>query len=76
MREALAAVFAWGFEHMQLNRIEAQIHPRNAPSLKLAMALGFAREGLLREVAYWGGQHHDLLQWGLLRRDFHATSDA
>jgi ribosomal-protein-alanine N-acetyltransferase len=70
MREALSAAFAWGFEAMALNRIEAQIHPANAASIALVQALGFQREGLLREVARWGGQFHDLAQFALLRRDW------
>jgi len=70
MREALLAAFSWGFVEMQLNRIEAQIHPDNRPSLQLAEKLGFQREGRLREVAHWGGQFHDLLQLGLLRTDW------
>lgn len=70
MREALTAAFAWGFVEMQLNRIEAQIHPNNEPSLRLARSLGFQTEGLLREVARWGGSFHDLHQLGLLRRDW------
>lgn len=74
MREALVAMLSWGFEHLDLNRVEAQIHPQNAPSLKLAEGLGFQREGLLREVGYWGGQHHDLLQYALLQRD-HRMDD-
>jgi [ribosomal protein S5]-alanine N-acetyltransferase len=72
MHEALRAAFDWGFSQMQLNRIEAQIHPQNEASLKLVQKLGFAREGLLREVARWGGQFHDLLQLSLLRRDWQA----
>lgn len=74
MREALAAMLQWGFVEMDLNRIEAQIHPQNAASLKLAEALGFRREGLMREVGYWGGRHHDLFQYSLLRRDYLACS--
>lgn len=72
MHEALSAAFAWGFAEMQLNRIEAQIHPQNLASLRLAERLGFRREGLLREVARWGGQFHDLHQLGLLREDWHG----
>lgn len=68
MREALCAVLDYGFAHMDLNRVEAQIHPANTASLRLARALGFAEEGVLREVAFWGGRHHDLLQLALLRR--------
>ncbi|MEO8656037.1 MAG: GNAT family protein, partial [Ramlibacter sp.] len=73
MREALQAAFSWGFAQMALNRIEAQVHPENEPSLELARRLGFRREGLLREVAHWGGEFHDLLQLGLLRRDWAAS---
>jgi hypothetical protein len=32
MREALRAAFDWGFAQMGLHRIEAQIHPDNAPA--------------------------------------------
>ncbi|SMC29359.1 ribosomal-protein-alanine N-acetyltransferase [Andreprevotia lacus DSM 23236] len=70
MREALSAVISWGFMNMELNRIEAQIHPENTQSLKLARAIGFAEEGRLRETGYWGGQYHDLLQFSLLQREW------
>ena len=71
MREALSCILDWGFAHMEhLNRVEAVVHPDNAASLRLLAKLGFAQEGLLREVGYWGGRHHDLLQLGLLRKDW------
>lgn len=70
MREALRAAYAWGFEAMALDRIEAQVHPENAPSLALLKQLGFVEEGLLREAGLWLGQRHDLVQLGLLARDF------
>ncbi|HEX2010638.1 MAG TPA: GNAT family protein, partial [Roseateles sp.] len=63
MAEALRAVLAWGFDPvrgMGLNRVEAMIHPNNLSSLHLVEGLGFRREGLLREVAFWGGRHEDL----------------
>jgi ribosomal-protein-alanine N-acetyltransferase len=70
MSEALTAALTWGFEHMKLNRIEAQIHPENAASLKLAQGLGFVQEGRAREAGFWQGEYHDLLQFGLLRKDW------
>ncbi|WP_144157692.1 GNAT family N-acetyltransferase [Paraburkholderia sp. BCC1885] len=70
MAEALSAALAWGFAEMKLNRIEAQIHPDNAASLKLARGLGFVEEGRAREAGYWRGERHDLLQFGLLRSDW------
>ena len=69
MREALDMVIAWGLHDMALNRIEALVHERNSPSLALLDGLGFVFEGRLREVGYWGGCHHDLLQYSLLASD-------
>ena len=61
---------AWGFEHMELNRVEAHVHPENAASIKLLRTLGFVQEGHLREAGFWRGEHHDLLQFALLRRAY------
>jgi [ribosomal protein S5]-alanine N-acetyltransferase len=72
MQEALCTAYTWGFSEMQLNRIEALIHPENKESLSLAKRLGFKEEGLLREVAYWGGGFQDLLQLSLLKREWHG----
>jgi ribosomal-protein-alanine N-acetyltransferase len=70
MTEALAAMFAWGFAQMQLNRMEAHVHPQNLASLALLRKSGFVEEGRLREVGYWAGRHHDLLLYALLKRDW------
>ena len=67
MKEALKAIITWGFRVVQLNRIEAQVHPDNAPSLALLGKLGFLQEGHQREAGYWAGRHHDLLQFALLK---------
>ncbi len=56
MCEALSAVLDWGFEHMSLNRIEAKVHPKNEPSIKLINHLGFVREGLLRQAGLLAGR--------------------
>ena len=70
MLEALNAVLPWGFESMALHRVEARVHPDNQKSRTLLRKLGFVEEGCLREVAYWAGRHQDLLQFGLLRREY------
>lgn len=74
MRETLQVVLHWGYEHMALNRIEAQIHPENGASLKLAQSMGFVQEGRLREIGFWRGQYHDMLQFSLLRAEFKGLS--
>ena len=70
MAEALRAVYAWAFETMGVERIEAQVHPLNVASLALLGRLGFVEEGLLREAGFWLGERRDLVQLGLLQREF------
>jgi RimJ/RimL family protein N-acetyltransferase len=70
--EAVTALLDWGFEHLDLNRIEADIDPRNEPSARALERLGFAREGHLRERWIVGGEVCDSLIYGLLARDWKA----
>ena len=74
MKEALAAVISWGFREMQLNRMEAQVHPDNRAWLALLGQFGFVEEGRLREVGYWAGAHHDLMLHALLKREWGSDS--
>ena len=76
MHEALNAALSWGFEEMGVNRVEAQVHPGNEPSLKLLRRLRFVEEGRLRQGGYWAGQHHDLLHYSLLREDWIVDSNS
>ncbi|MEP7099396.1 MAG: GNAT family protein [Burkholderiales bacterium] len=74
MREAVRCVIDWGFTQMALNRIEAGVHPQNAASLKLLAALGFTQEGVARELGFWGGEFHDMVQHSLLAREHLAQA--
>ena len=69
MREAMGEMIVYGFREMELNRIEAQVHPRNLPSIKLLTDMGFVQEGHQRQAGYWGGEYHNLLQFSLLHDD-------
>jgi ribosomal-protein-alanine N-acetyltransferase len=64
--EAVTTLLDWGFEHLELNRVEADVDPRNAPSVRALERLGFVREGHLRERWIVGGEKCDSLIYGLL----------
>lgn len=70
MREAIAPIIAFGFEAMELNRIEAFVHPDNTASKKLVERLGFQQEGWLREHYAADGVVGDSLVFGLLRSEY------
>jgi [ribosomal protein S5]-alanine N-acetyltransferase len=72
MHEALCALLDHGFGAMQLNRVEADIDPRNAASARSLERLGFAREGLLRERWIVAGEVSDTALYGLLASDWQA----
>ena len=68
--EAFEAVIRYGFEQMNLQRIEALIEPPNKPSQKLAEKQGFIREGLLKNYEFNCGKFDDLYMYSLLKQDF------
>ena len=70
MTKALSAVINYGFEIMQLNRIEATVMLPNIASIKLLHKLGFQEEGILRERGFWKGHFHDLKMFALLKKDY------
>ena len=49
----------FGFEHVQLNRIEAYVSPSNSGSIKVLEKNGFYQEGLLRKLLYINGKWQD-----------------
>ncbi|WP_270182502.1 GNAT family N-acetyltransferase [Alkalihalobacillus sp. CinArs1] len=70
MTEALSAIIPFGFDELHLNRIGALVHPDNTSSRKLVTKLGFQEEGVLRDYAYAGGKHFDLMMHALLKKDW------
>lgn len=74
MIEALTALIAHAFEELDLNRLEADIDPRNAPSKLCLERLGFVSEGYMRERWIVGGEVCDSALYGLLRREWRARA--
>ncbi|GGA85422.1 GNAT family N-acetyltransferase [Ornithinibacillus halotolerans] len=68
-REAVEAILTYGFNELNLNRIEALIEPPNQSSQKLVERLGFIREGLLRDYEFTSGKFDDLYMYSLLKKD-------
>lgn len=75
--EAVRAVLGFGFERMDLHRVEAELDPRNTGSARLLEGLGFSYNGLFPERWYLYDEWCDSAFYGLLHRDFdHAEPRA
>ncbi|UTH74872.1 GNAT family N-acetyltransferase [Chromobacterium sp. IIBBL 290-4] len=70
MSEAVGALIDFAFGALGLNRLEADIDPRNVASARSLEKLGFAREGLLRERWIVGNEVSDSALYGLLAKDW------
>jgi len=69
MTEALSAMLNFGFDELELNRIEAVVMPENTASIIMLEKLGFRNEGLLEEYEKWGSKGFvDLCMFALLRQ--------
>ncbi|MBK9192132.1 MAG: GNAT family N-acetyltransferase [Crocinitomicaceae bacterium] len=70
MTEAVEAILNYGFEKMELHRIEALVGTENIPSLKIMEHFGFIKEGLLREHWLTGDQFGDTVVFSKLKSEF------
>lgn len=69
--EAVHAMLRFGFEAMNLNRIEAETIEDNHGSVKMLKRLGFTLEGIRRSYSWEDdGTFHNGSIWGLLHHEF------
>jgi RimJ/RimL family protein N-acetyltransferase len=65
--EALKLMTDYLFNTKTLNRIQLAIAPAHEPSIKVAIKIGFEKEGTKQQVLYHQGRHIDLDEYVLLR---------
>ena len=70
MTEALAAVIRYGFDEMDLNRIEAQHETTNPASGAVMRKCHMQKEGTLRSRLFNKGKYVDVDLYAILRSDF------
>ena len=59
MTEALLELMNYGFNELNLNRIEASADPDNVRSIRLMQRCGFTKEGVIRQRFYYKNAFHD-----------------
>ena len=74
MTEAVGAMLRFGFEQMNLNRIEARCKLANLGSARVMEKAGMSFEGVLREHQYAKGVFEDLKLYAILRREWQQST--
>ncbi len=67
--EAIREIVRYGFEELNLHRIEADVDPRNHASVALMHKLGFLKEGHIRDNEYFLGEFCSTIVFGKLVTD-------
>ncbi|SDN46426.1 ribosomal-protein-alanine N-acetyltransferase [Psychrobacillus sp. OK028] len=70
MTEVLQPILRYGFDTMELNRIEALYDPENVASQNTLANAGFVYEGILRKSAFEKGHFCDAAICSLLKEEF------
>ena len=75
-REAMELGLRFAFDELNLHRVCLTVFSYNEAAQTLYERLGFVREGVYREHLLRNGQRHDMLLYGLLRREWQQTRDS
>lgn len=68
--EALSLAMEFGFQELNLHRIQLNVLSYNTPAIKLYEKLGFKKEGTYREFIHRDGKRHDMHLYGILRKEW------
>lgn len=68
--EALRSVLEWLFYELNIHRVTLGTYATNKRALKFFEKMGFKREGILREAHFEDGTYHDIISFGLLKKEF------
>ena len=68
--EALREVIKFGFNELEINRIEAEVMQDNIASERVLVKLGFKMEGVLRDWMYWNEKYYNMTMFSLLRNEY------
>ena len=68
--EATKAVIAYGFEKMNLHKVQICTKTINAPSKRVIEKCGFTYEGTLRDYFFMNGEYVGRLFFSILRNEF------
>ncbi len=74
--EAAKKLIGFGFEKMDLVRIQARCFVENIGSERVMEKVGMTFEGTLRKAMFAKGKHQDLKVYSILKEEFYSRDDS
>ncbi len=71
--EALSLAVEFAFNELNLERLQLNVIEYNKAAIKLYEKTGFVREGVYREAVQRNGEKHNLILYGLLRKEWNSN---
>ena len=68
--EATRLVINYGFQQLNLHRLQAEVFAFNERSSRMCRSIGFKEEGRKRKAVFKNGEYHDLVMFGLLKDEW------
>ncbi|WP_371413714.1 GNAT family N-acetyltransferase [Virgibacillus sp. Bac330] len=63
-------IINYGFEQLNLHRIELEVFDFNTRARKSYEKLGFKQEGIRREVLFYDGEYHHAIMMSILKDEY------
>jgi RimJ/RimL family protein N-acetyltransferase len=74
--EAARLVVRYGFEVLNLNRIELEVFANNFRGIRAYQKAGFQHEGCRRQAVFREGRYEDVYVFSILSEEYQAAKDA
>jgi len=68
--EAMEIILEYGFETVNLNRIQLHVYDFNIRAIKSYNKIGFIEEGRMRQAQFKNGKYHDMILMSMLHEEW------
>jgi ribosomal-protein-alanine N-acetyltransferase len=68
--EAMMIYLKWLFTKLRIHRVTLECYSTNTRAIRFYRKIGFKKEGILREAVFINGKYHDIISFGILKKEF------
>ncbi|NHJ40135.1 MAG: GNAT family N-acetyltransferase [Asgard group archaeon] len=73
--DAMKVILSFGFDYLNLHRIELEVYPTNTRAIRVYEKIGFKKVGQKRESRFMNGEYKDSVVMDILRSEWINKTD-